>query len=173
VPKEFEHAYNRFMPNYTKQEIVVLARKLSNCLYSWNREYAVSLQTGKFVSDYYIEQFLYGMSELYTFFYERKDDAILSRFNASEHERLKLRKVRHSIAHMEGDIEKIKKDLREYFSAREPGNQDKDLFLMIKHVREVAVSLEMEKHIIVELMMVQNMFPREFLKEQIRKDIFG
>jgi hypothetical protein len=168
------------MPNYTKQEIVVLVRKLSNCLYSWNREYAVSLQAGseygkagKFVSDYYIEQFLYGMSELYTFFCERKDDAILSRFNASEHERLKLRKVRHSIAHMEGDIEKIKKDLREYFSAREPGNQDKDLFLMIKHVREVAVSLEMEKHIIVELMMVQNMFPREFLKEQIRKDIFG
>jgi hypothetical protein len=168
------------MQKYNKQEIVVLSRKLSNCLYSWNREFAVSLRAGtecgkagKFVSDYYIEQFLYGMSELYTFFYERKDEAILNQFNASEHERLKLRKVRHSIAHMEGDIEKVKKDLREYFLAREPGNQDKDLFLMIKHVRKVAVSLEMEKHIIGELMMVQNMFPPEFLKEQMRKDIFG
>lgn len=173
------------MKKYTIDDLVVLLHKLGECLYSWNqliffsKEVVVPLQMGieptevnEFRMNYYKDKFLHEISELYTFFYKHDDTTILNQFNASEDERLKLKNVRHPIAHIDGDIDKVLKAQEDFLSATNPTNQIKDLILMVKHLRMVTTSIKAETKFLSHLKMVQDIFPREILAENLRREMF-
>ncbi len=129
-------------------------------------------EANEFRMNYYKDKFMHEISELYSFFYKHEDTTILSQFNASEDERLKLRDVRHPIAHIDGDIEKVLKAQEDFLLITNPTNQIKDLILMIKHLRMVAATIKAETYLLNHLKMVQDIFPREIIAENIRRDIF-
>src|SRR5579859_6021958 len=152
------------MKKYTSDEIKVLELKLCDCLYSWNRRmfFLVGLESQskieikaveayKFLFRYYVDKFLHEISELYTFFDDRKDETILGQFIASKDERKKLQNYRNTIAHVDGDVNKTLKRLEDYSSAGNTTNQTKDLFLMIKHLRKAAAVVNLEVRVLEHL----------------------
>jgi hypothetical protein len=166
------------MKKYSSNDVKLLDKKVCDCLYSWNRKRVfaggiVDSEADKFRSWYYMDKFLHEMSQLYTVFYEWDDETILNEFSASVEERMALKEYRNTIAHVDDDIEETFKRLTDYFSTWNTTNLSKDLFLMIKYLRNVAATVGLQERVRGRLIMVQNIFPAETFPEVIRKDIFG
>lgn len=173
------------MKKYTTDELVVLTQKISDCFYSWNQVSYFSIRTfgilrhGKqpaeedeFRMNYYRERFLHEISELYTYFYKHEDTKILQVLHASEDERLKLREVRHPIAHVDGDIEKYLKVQKDFFASLSSNtNQIRDLILMILHMRFLLKFVNGEHLLISMLKIVLCLYPPDHISPEIRKQI--
>lgn len=123
-------------------------------------------------ANYYRDKFFHEISELYTYFYHHQDKTILDSFSASEEERKRLRDMRHPIAHVDGDINKIFK-AQEDFLKNLPSNtnQINDLILIIRHTRFLLRFIQGEHHLIERLKAILRIYPQGLISPGIQKEI--
>ena len=120
-----------------------------------------------------MDHFSHELSELYTAFYKKEDQEILSQFNASEEQRKRLKNVRHRVAHVTDDIDAVKKADQEKYSSFSSGFLVKDLIIMAKHIRLKLKSIGADHDFIERLKAQIALYPPEFIPENVKKDLLG
>jgi hypothetical protein len=173
------------MEKYKSEELVVLLGKVMQCFYSFNQMNLFSRpylnKPGGIISatpqdamrvDYYREKFILEMSELYSYFHDKRDEKILRSFHATEEERLKFRKVRHVVAHIEGDLQEGLRVSKDFLESTKPSNQKKDFIVIVKHLRFLASLIRQENFVIGQLKLVLTLYPSDFISPSILKQLF-
>jgi hypothetical protein len=166
---------------YTVEELKLLNDKVCWCFYSWCQHEILKFSfkdkpvfIGKFLMDYYLERFFLEISELYTYFWNRKDEVVLGKFVTTKEERLKLKVVRNQIAHLDkkGLQDKLEK-IKEFIKITNPDNQIFDLITIIKHTRVLLSRVGTEHHIVNRLKEILKLYPPGFIKESVLKEMLN
>lgn len=173
------------MEKYNYEEFLVLLNKITQCFYSFcqmnlfarpysNKPDGVTSATPQDAirMDYYREKFILEMSELYSYFYDKGDEKILRSFHATEEERLRFKKVRHAVAHIEGDLQEGFRASKAFLESTKPSNQKKDFIVIVRHLRFLASLLGQENYAMEPLKIVLTFYPPDFVSPAILKQLF-